>query len=71
MNRDYDENGVRDSEESQKEYEFKDKEMKFKQEIEKQKLEFERLKHSDDVRLKEKQIEAQKQRAKSSTTKSK
>jgi len=66
MNRDYDENGVRDSEENQKEYEFREKEMKFKQELEKQKLEFEKQKHSDDVRLKEKQIAKQSQK---STTK--
>ena len=63
MNRDYDENGVRDSEESQKEYEFKEKEMKFKQELEKQKLDFEKQKHSDDVRLKEKQIAKQSQKS--------
>ena len=68
MQHDLDDNGIRDSEENQKEYEFREKEMKFKQELEKQKLDFEKQKHSDDVRLKEKQIAKQSQR---STTKSK
>ena len=62
MNRDYDNNGIRDTEENQKEYEFRDRELKYKQEIEKQKLEFEKQKHFDDVRLKEKQIEVSKQK---------
>lgn len=66
MQNDLNDNGINDSEENQKEYELKEKEMNFKQELEKQKLIFEKQKHSDDVRLKEKQIAKQSQK---STTK--
>lgn len=65
MNRDYDMNGVRDDQENEqtkKDFELKEKDLKFKQELEKMKLEFEKQKHYDDTRLKEKQIEAQKQK---------
>lgn len=65
MNRDYDMNGVRDDQENEqtkKDFELKEKDLKFKQELEKMKLEFEKQKHYDDTRLKEKQIEVQKQK---------